>query len=234
MELHWSKFQVLPVQSAGNIRTPDGVALEHTACMQYLGAHLAADGDQNHELGRKMAIAKKDFFVLQKLWSHSSLTWQRKLRIYASLIESRLLYSLASACLIKVQLRRLDGFQNRCLRYIIGVKPSWISRVANADVLARTGHTPASKLLLLRQLQLFGKVLRVDASHPLRENSFIPGTMRATTERYVRRIGRPCKEFVPDMLEQARILFGDVGAAASSAANRQSWNQALKHKLQVK
>ena len=37
---------------------------------------------------------------------------------------------------VKTQLKRLDGFQNRCLRYIIGVKPSWISRLSNAHVMA--------------------------------------------------------------------------------------------------
>ena len=140
MELHWKQFQVLPVQSSVTIRTTDGTALQPNDCLQYLGAHLNADGNLDHELGRKIAIAKKDFVALRKLWSHSSLTWPRKLKIYHALIESKLLYSLAGACFTKAQLRRLDGFQNRCLRSIIGVKPSWISRTSNAEVLARSGH----------------------------------------------------------------------------------------------
>ena len=151
--------------------------------------------------------------------------------IYDSLIESKLLYSLAGACFTKAQLRRLDGFQNRCLRNIVGVKPSWISRVSNADVITRTGHAPASQLLLMRQMQLFGKVLRSDQESALHRSSFVPGTHVPTTERYVRRVGRPCKEFVTEMLQQSMRLFGNVDSAAAVASNKQAWNHALK--LQV-
>ena len=233
MELHWNKFQVLPVQVGSEIEAADGTQLQCTTRMQYLGAHLAADGDMNHELGRKIAFAKHDFQVLRKLWSHSSLTWPRKLYIYNSLIESRLFYSLASVCLTKAQQRRLDGFQNKFLCYIIGVKPEWLSRVSNAEVLSRTGHTPASKALLYRQLQMFGKILRSQSPSPLRDSAFIPGTMIPTTDRYVRRVGRPCKEFVKEMIQQANVLFGNVATAAEFASHRSHWNDALRSRLRI-
>ena len=122
----------------------------------------------------------------------------------------------------------MDGFQNRCLRYIIGVKPSWISRTPNAQVLARTGHAAASQLLLMRQMQLFGKVLRADQASPLHSCSFIPGPLVPATDRYVRRVGRPCKEFVKEMLQQSVRIFGDVAAAASAASNKRAWSCMLK------
>ena len=162
--------------------------------MKYLGATLTSDGNGDHELNGKTAAAKRDFLAVMKVWSHSSLTLAGKLKVYASLIESKLLYGLSGACLNKAQLRRLDGFQNRCLRYILGVKPSFISRISNHEVLRRANYFPASRLLLERQLQLFGKVLRASVSHPLRSASFAPGPIRAATDRYVRRPGRPAKE----------------------------------------
>ena len=53
MELHWQKFQVLAVQSTGDIRAPDGSLLKHVEHMQYQGAQLTADANMSHELGRE-------------------------------------------------------------------------------------------------------------------------------------------------------------------------------------
>ena len=91
MELHWQKFQVLAVQSRGNIKAPDGTPLKHVQHMQYLGANLTADADMNHELSRKIGEANRVFVALRKLWTHSALTWKRKLRIYVAVVESKLL-----------------------------------------------------------------------------------------------------------------------------------------------
>ena len=94
----------------------------------------------------------------------------------------------------------LNAFQNRCLRRIVGIKPSHFSRVSNADVLERCGHVSATSLLRKRQSQLLRKVLRSEEGHPLRTASFIPGTNYPLTERYVRRRGRPHKEWVRTLL----------------------------------
>ena len=182
----------------------------------------------DHELNRRIAIAKHEFNVVSKLWSHSSLTWTRKLRMFTSLIESKLLYSLSGASLTKVQLRRLDGFQNRCLRQITGVKPSWISRISNALVLKKVGHIAASSLLLERQLQQFGKVLRSGLDNPLRTSSFIRGTTHPATEQYVRRVGRPVKEHVAHLSKLASQIFGSLHSATAAAQSKQHWNHMVR------
>ena len=163
--------------------------------------------------------------------SHSSLTHRGKLKVYAALIESKLLYGLGGACLTKIQLRRLDGFQNRCLRYILGVKPSFISRVSNAEVLSRAKHPSASSLLLERQLNLFGKILRAAPAHPLRSASFAPGPLRPATDQYVRRLGRPAKEFIPDMISHVNRVFGSLDAAIAPALNKPLWKKAVREKI---
>ena len=132
--------------------------------------------------------------ALSKVWRRSSLTWRRKLGIYGSLIESKLIYGLSSICLTVAQERQLNGFQNRCIRTIIGIKPSYISRVSNADVLSKSGHTLATNLLRQRQMNLLSRVLQAEEGHPLRTATFIPGTDHPLTDRYVRRRGAPCKE----------------------------------------
>ena len=141
MEAHWDKFQLLAVQTEPTLHTPAGDSIPCRPRMLYLGTTLSNDVHDQHELVKRIAMAKQDFLALDCVWKRSSLTWRRKLRIFNSLIESKLLYSLSTICLTVSQERQLNGFQNRCLRVIIGIKPSYLSRVSNAAVLAKAGHT---------------------------------------------------------------------------------------------
>ena len=147
---------------------------------------------------------------------------------HLSVVESKLLYSLSSMCLTVSEKRQLNGVQNRRLRQIVGIKPSFSSRVSNLQVLQRSGHTLATTLLDRRQLQLFGKVLRSPETHPLRAISFIPGTNRPLTERFVRRRGRPALEWIPQMIGKAVAVFGNMAAVEQAASNKLAWETRSK------
>ena len=231
LELHADKFQLLSTDAHARVTMPGGAPIPVLPKMEYLGALLTTDGCNSHELNRRIGAAKADFLSIQKVWSHSSLTWKRKLYVFSALIESKLLYSLSSMCLKKADLRRLDGFQNRCIRKIIGVKPAFISRVSNVEVLAKAGHRAASEIWKKRRLQLFGRVLRSPASSLMRQVCFIDSTFFPATDRYVRRIGRPSKEWVRESLGDICDLFGSMEAASRHCQNKELWNKALQTKL---
>ena len=167
MELHYGKLQLLQVQTQAHIRSPANDQIPPADHMQYLGATLDAEGRAGSELARRMGTARGGFNALRAVWNRSALTWRRKLRIFNAVVESKLLYSLGSLCLTKSAKTRLDGFQNRCIRQIIGIKPAFVSRVSNIDVLQRAGCMPASGLLERRQLELLGKILRSPPSSEL-------------------------------------------------------------------
>ena len=204
MELHFGKFQLLSVGGTSEITTPDGTSIPPNTEMDYLGGILCAESGAGRELNRRIGIAKRDFHALETIWRHASISKSRKLDIYKAVIESGLLYGLASTCLLKAELRRLDGFQNRCLRRIIGVKPAYMSRVPNALVLKQSEQIAASEVLADRQMKLFKRILKTPEGHPLRTASFIPGSDRPAVQRYVRRVGRPAKEWIPKMLAEYR------------------------------
>ena len=155
------------------------------------------------------------------------LSWTRKLAIFQALVEAKLLYSLSSICLTTAQQRQLNGFQNRNLRKIIGISPSFESRVSNTAVLRRCGCKPATVLLLKRQLALLGKIMRTAEGHPLRVASFIPGSNTAITERYVRRRGRPAKEWIRTMMDEAANLCGSRNAAEVAMTCSTGWGLIL-------
>ena len=149
MELHWDKFQLLQVQCQASILTPAYERIVSKPGIDYLGSVLAHDGLPGHELdriGRRIGMAKRDFLELQKVWKHSSLPRFRKIAIYKALIESKLMYSLSCLCLSSADRRRLDGFQNRCLRGTLGIPPAFISRVSNMEVLRTASYISATDM----------------------------------------------------------------------------------------
>jgi hypothetical protein len=206
MEPHAGKFQLLQVQTNSKIHSVGGHPVPVTDHLSYLGSTLASDGRATAELSRRIGMAKNDFKALSKVWKHSALTRTRKLKIYSSLVESKLLYSLSTASYTVAELRRLDGFQAMCLRSILGIQPSFLSRISNHIVRQRAACRCFSELLVDRQLMILGMVLRAPQDSPLQAVSFIPGTLQPATSRYARLVGRPRKEWVPIAFNNAYKL----------------------------
>ena len=112
--------------------------------MLYLGSTIHGNGMFGCEVGRKTGAAAGDFKALQRVWKHSTIARGRKLKLFDSLVQSKLRYAIASAWLLKADLRRLDGFQANCLRNILGIKCSYVSRVSNEKVLEKAGFAKFS------------------------------------------------------------------------------------------
>lgn len=108
------------------------------------------------------------------------------------------------------------------------MKPAFLSRVSNVSVLERAGHPAATKLLQKQQLQLFGKVLRSPGSHPLKQVSCAHNMSVPLTDWYVRRCGRPNKEWVPEVKRQAWQITGSWERLLALSASKLVWNNALK------
>ena len=231
MELHADKFQLISVGCAGAVCMPDGRQVVSSEHMGYLGTVLAPDGTNDRELSRRIGVAKADFVALSRVWSQSALTRAKKLHIFSALVESKLFYSLASMCLTVAQQRRLDGFQNRCVRKILGIKPAFISRVSNKCVLQQALHPSATQILRIRRLQMFGQILRAPPAHPMRRACFINNTLWPVTEQFVRRVGRPRKEWVKELVADCSKLFGSLESSVALAQDKVSWNRLVRQKV---
>ena len=147
----------------------------------------------------------------------------RKNDIFDTVITSKLLYGLAGAWLNTAERRRLDGFQNRCLRPIWGIAPAYFSRVSNADVLLKSGAKPLSKALIKQQLLLFGKVAREPEESPLRKSVFQGNTLDPVLGRYVRRKGRPRLEWTSEVFKLAVQAAGDYSKLCKSVQSSTDW-----------
>ena len=107
------------------------------------------------------------------------------------------------------------------------MQPPFYSRISNATVLATAGCFKLTTQLEKRQLLLLGQILRSPADGPLKRVSFIPNTLWPATEQFVRRRGRPAKEWIKDTMDRARRFFGMSDDVSSLAMNEQLWRAAV-------
>ena len=215
LELHEDKFQLLQVRCNSVVKNNAQEPIAAKTTMTYLGAGLASDGRVGSKLSRRIGAARGAFRSLSKVWRHSSLTTARKLAAYSALVESKLMYGLVMGSFTKAELRRLDGFQAKCLRAILKIPSSQFSRVSNFAVRERATWKSASQLLLEQQLVFFGKVLRSPSEDILHQVSFVPGSLTPATSRYIRVVGHPRKEWVPELLPHAvRVAGGEQNLKA--------------------
>jgi hypothetical protein len=211
MSLHWGKTQVMSVACERRLIKPDGSDIQETGALQYLGSVLTSDGRVDSELSRRIGYATQDFRHLQALWNHACVARSDKLRFFHALIISRLQHGLATMWLVTAQRRRLDGFYARCLRKILRIPSSYISRVSNDIIYTKAGVQPLSKQILQNQLALLGRTALAPAGSPLRRDVFINDTLHLQIGRYVRRIGRPRQDWASQLMKEgAKRLGGDM------------------------
>lgn len=169
--------------------------------MVYLGSSVHADGKFTSEMARKIGTATADFKALEVVWKRSTVAMKRKIQLFDSCIVSRLKYAIASAWVLKADLRRLDGFQTSCLRTLLGIRPAYYSRVSNARVREIAGQPPLSEKVRSIQQKLLQAVLSNPDKKVLRDVTFHTGTCIPLTSRYVRKIGRPKQTRVDELMK---------------------------------
>jgi hypothetical protein len=224
MELHWSKFQLLQVNGEFKLRAPGGDDIPPKDMMTYLGATIYADGSLKRELNQKLGLAWADFCKLDRLWKHATLSTCRKIKILQAVVVTKLLYGLSSAWLNASEIRRLNGFYCRCLRVILRIKPAYISRVSNAEVVRQSSQRQLSRQLLEQQMLQYGKVARSPGQDVLRRLAFTPGSSQPAVARFVRRVGRPRNEWVAMLQREAWNMHP---RADQLVHNEVSWRKAV-------
>ena len=65
-------------------------------------------------------------FLGQSTHTHTSIAW--KLRVFNSIVISKLMYGLETIQLTQTELNKLDSFQMKCIRRILKVPPAYIDR----------------------------------------------------------------------------------------------------------
>ena len=225
MELHWDKFQFMPVRCDMSLTTPQGEPIPAKESIVYLGATISSSGRLSGELNKRLGAAWGEFCRYRRAWKHTAIAKARKLQVFQSLVTSKVMYSLNSAWLNKAERRQLDGFQARCLRSILHIPSAYISRVPNRDVLLRANQEPYTTQLLKQQLLWFGKIGRASNSNLLRRLTFQDGCLRPATDACARAVGRPRNEWAKCLMKTIGPHFASKEAAMQSIREPAAWRK---------
>ena len=142
-----------------------------------------------------------------------------------------MLYGLHTTWLTASQRRRLDGFQARCLRKILGIPPSFLSHIPNSTVLQAAETRALSTQLLEQQLALFGKAARSAEGSTLRDAFFAPGGYTLRSRMHVRRRGRPKQTWEDQLLKHAVQACGGEEQLPYWIANKTTWRHCIRKYL---
>ena len=212
---NWCKVEALPIRCNFRVLKPDGCPIECKSSMIYLGSLLDGSGDIGSELNRRLGSARAAFKTLTQVWKHARISRQHKLRIFEACIGSQLLYCLHTAWLNKAALRKLDGFQGRCLRKILGVPHAYVSRISNLEVLGLAACKAYSKILLYRQLQLIHQIALLPSTDVMRTCVFEEGSFSLKGHHKPRCRGRPKQVWASQVYQLAVQAAGSVEGLAN-------------------
>ena len=143
------------------------------------------------------------WFKLSAYWKATRASKKCKLIVFDAIIRSKLLYGLETIHLTQSLAKKLDAFQYRGLRKIMGMSSTFINRAntnqklleaASATAYPNPGDArkvlPFSKYHEERRVKLLGHILRSNDQDPMRQASFIPSSA-LRVDYGKKRVGRP-------------------------------------------
>ena len=197
-------MQHVPICTQENVRSPTRDYIAKQDSMVYLGATLHNSGRDVSDLSRRIGATSAEFQKFAILWRSAHIAVDRKIRIFQSVIISKLCYACASSWLLKESLKKLDGFFCRCLRTILRIKPSFYSRVSNEAVLELSKCQKLSTKIRNSQLALLEQILTDTDKAVLRNVAFHGHTDVPETAFWIRRRGRPRQNWTEQLMEERR------------------------------
>ncbi|KER22936.1 hypothetical protein T265_09067 [Opisthorchis viverrini] len=155
------KDMLVDVQSLNTSLTIQGEVLEVVERSTYLGSCISSDCSVTDEVNARICKARAAFANLRHLWRQNGLSLNLKGRVYQATVRAVLLYGCETWPIRAANLRRLQVFDNRCLRTIARV--GWCRRIHNEAVRVRVlGYVkgPAPEAALVGR-QSFRTIARV-------------------------------------------------------------------------
>ena len=120
MKFNQNKCILLGMNSFGSVQYLDGGYMPIADRAPYLGTEMSAKGNPHFESSTRIINTTTTLNKFDLFWKRApvSITW--KLRVHGAVITSRLLYGLESASLTNAEYERLDSFQIKALREMLG------------------------------------------------------------------------------------------------------------------
>ena len=181
----------------------------------YLGTILSDSFSNKAELLNRLGDCTATANRMKLFWNKANTSIRWRIQVFNAIIRLKLLYGLER---INAEICRLNSFQNKSLRRILGKPPTFIDRSETNERMYREiqehygcnfehfGDTwPKAKL------KLFGHILRSSRADPLSQVTFASDPLHPRLV-YTRRPGRPKADWVWESYKNAFMLIDGQGA----------------------
>ena len=133
---------------------------ENVEAFKYRGSFVSLQHGDIKEISVKLAERRQRIASFQKLWKSKQLSTPQKCKLYKALVLSVVIYSPETWIMNKSTQWKLENFNTNCLQRILCF--SYMERVTNEEVLARTRMSAISAMIMIKRLKCFGLVLRIN------------------------------------------------------------------------
>jgi hypothetical protein len=209
LSLNRIKCAAMSFNSARPVTFSNGEKVQEVSEYTYLGGHISKNMSPAEEIANKL---KATWPILRKLdifWRLARVPKAWKIQAHQAIIESKLLYGLETVQATNAQLAKLDTFQLKGFRKILGITTTFVNRnntnkkvfqKINKEVLKRGVRPdtakykiiPISEQVHLRKLKLLGHLIREKGRgySPMYDLTF-QDTQLSPRISSNRRVGRP-------------------------------------------
>jgi hypothetical protein len=126
----------------------------------YLGSFFSDQVSCELEIRRRIGFATGKFFSLNStVWKQRGLGLKTKIRIYSATVISLLLYGAETWTCDQATYDKLDAFNTKKLRYILGKNRDEMS---NKEIYKITNTIPISEMIRERRMRWAGHIRRMD------------------------------------------------------------------------
>ena len=192
-----------------------GTKVPRKSSATYLGTLLSDSFDNRAEISNRLSDCIATCNRLKIFWSKANTSVKWKIQVFNAIVRSKLLYSLECIQLTTADISRLNAFQNKSLRRILGIPPTFIDREQTnarmyASIQQEHGCTfePFGQTWKKAKCRLFGHTLRAPRSDPLVQVVLEFDGVTPKTPLF-RRPGRPRADWVVETYKDScSFLFG--------------------------
>ena len=123
-----------------------------------LGSKITADGDQSHEIKRRLLLGRKAMTNLDSVSKSKDITLPTKVRLVKAIIFPVVMCGCESRTLKTAEHQRIDAFELWCWRRLLRVP--WTARRSNQSILKKISPEHSLEGLMLKlKLQYFGHLM---------------------------------------------------------------------------
>ena len=143
----------------------DGKPIEEVQDFIYLGSIMSKNGGTDADVRRRIGLATMTFQKMRKIWATKSVNLTTKIRLYRSCVVPIATYASETWRATKMITHRLNVFNQKCLRKILGIRFS--DHIRNEEVLKRSEVQTIAGLIKQKRVRWAGHVLRMpECRHP--------------------------------------------------------------------